>query len=399
LLRQEDPYLQGNRLAEYEKDRSIRPDETAWTRQEGTRFVYPPTLLLFIAPLALLPYKLARIIWYAGSTLLFIAASFLAWKAGSKINPTFGGVMAFLYLIGSSSMLCTANPAASALSLCIIGGYCIVRNEFAFLGTIALACSLAIKPHDSGIVWLYFLLAGGKYRLRSLHAFAIALLLGVISISWVAKSSPHWSGELKSDLRIETATGGTNDPGPTGPSSRIIGTIICLQRIFSLICNEPSFYNSCSYLIGGILLAIWAKSVLNSKPTVENAWVALSTGAFLTLLPIYHRLNDSKLALISIPACCMFWMSGDRSRKTAAWAILIACILTMDLSRFLILSFAMSSGQSSYAPALSKIEAVCASIMTPLALFLAAVITLKACVSVSRTSNEYAPDVPGTRDC
>ena len=33
-----------------------------------------------------------------------------------------------------------------------------------------LAISLMLKPHDAGLVWLYFLLAGGIYRKRALQA-------------------------------------------------------------------------------------------------------------------------------------------------------------------------------------------------------------------------------------
>jgi len=64
---------------------------------------------------------------------------------------------------------------------------------------------LGIKPHDAGLVWLYFLLAGGIYLKRALQTLLVTAVLGLVTIAWVTPIAPHWMQELHSNLLAVSA--------------------------------------------------------------------------------------------------------------------------------------------------------------------------------------------------
>jgi len=86
-------------------------------------------------------------------------------------------------------------------------------ERFALVGVLCLAASLAIKPHDVGLVWLYFLLAGGVYRKRALQSLLITAVLGLSAFLWVSHVAPHWIGDWNSNLIATSSYGGINGPG------------------------------------------------------------------------------------------------------------------------------------------------------------------------------------------
>ncbi len=111
-------------------------------------------------------------------------------------------------------------------------------------GVVLLALSLELKPHDTGLVWLYFLLAGGAYRKRALQTFALTVALALPPVLWVFHVSPHWTQELSANLSVTSVRGGINDPGPSSIDESGSGMIIDLQTVISVFRDTPRFYNS-----------------------------------------------------------------------------------------------------------------------------------------------------------
>ena len=68
-----------------------------------------------------------------------------------------------------------------------------------------LGLSLAIKPHDAGLVWLYFVLAGGAYRKRALESLAITAVIGLTAVVWVWHVAPHWMHDWSANLATISA--------------------------------------------------------------------------------------------------------------------------------------------------------------------------------------------------
>jgi hypothetical protein len=176
-----------------------------------------------------------------------------------------------------------------------------------------------LKPHDSGLIWLYFLLAGGVLRRRAWQVLVVVIILSIPAILWVSHVAPNWPHELQSILATYSSHGDVNDPGPSSMASHGIGMVISLQAVISVFRDDPRFYNPLTYFVCGALLLVWLVKVLRSPNTSNTAWFALAPIAALSVLPIYHRIYDARLLLITIPACAILWKEGG----AVAWFALI----------------------------------------------------------------------------
>jgi hypothetical protein len=198
-------------------------------------------------------------------------------------------------------------------------------------GILCLAISLAIKPHDAGLVWLYFLLAGGICRKRALQTLLVTAVLGLAAILWVTPIAPHWMQELHSNLQAFSAPGGVTNPGPTTLNGQGPGMIISLQSAVAVFRDDPRIYNSVSYLICGPLLLVWVVRTLRSRFTQERAWLALAAVVPLTMLVTYHRPYDARLLLLAVPACAMLWAGRGPIRWLALLVTSAGIAFTGDM--------------------------------------------------------------------
>ncbi len=287
----------------------------------------PTTLLLYI-PTALIPWDAVRWIWTAFSAGIFMLAACLVWKASVDTSPAISGLLTAGCIAGSELYLILGNPACIVISLCVIAAWCVVQRRFLLLGTVCLAVSLAIKPHDSGFVWLYLLLSGGVNRRIALRALALTLAIAIASVVWVSAVAPGWDHELIRNLAVISSHGGGNDPGPSSIGGHGIGMIISLQTIFSLIWDNSTFYNTATYIICGALLAVWAVKTMRTPVSPKMTWFALAPVSALSMLPVYHRIYDARLLLLAIPACVLLWREGGATAKAAFWLTAAAIFVT-----------------------------------------------------------------------
>jgi hypothetical protein len=254
------------------------------------------------------------------------------WKLGEKHSP---GVSLFLLcfvLANSVVIFKTGNPAGIAVGLCIIAVWCFLEERFVPAGIVCLAFSLAIKQHDAGLVWLFFLLAGGVFRKRALQTLALTVALSLPVVLWVTYVAPHWMQELHSNLQAAAAPGGLIDLDPASaisgfdPSKRID-----LQSAMSVFRNDPHFYITASYLACGALLLAWAIRTLGPRISQRRAWLALAAVAPLTILITYHRCYDAKLLMLTVPACAMLWAEGGPLRWIALLVNTTGIVFTSDV--------------------------------------------------------------------
>jgi hypothetical protein len=327
-----DPYQPDQLLAFYQSDAGSIPTDSSVVSQTYRKIVFIapnlPTTLFLIAPIAALPWKIAVGLWMALIAGGFILACFCVWSFGADSAPRIYGGLIFLILVNSGLLLSTGNTAGLVVSLTVIAACCFLQERFVVAGVVCLAVALAMKPHDAGPIWLYFLLAGGTQRRRALQAAVLTAVIIVPSILWVAHAAPHWSAELQSNLATGLSSGGLNNPGPTTQGGRGIGQIISLQAVLSLIRDDARFYNPVTYLICGVLLLLWCVKTVRVRFSQRSAWTALAAISALTMLPFYHRTYDARLLLLAIPACAMLWLEG---RRAGFWLTLAAIVLTGDV--------------------------------------------------------------------
>jgi hypothetical protein len=331
LLQHIDPYQYGVPARVYLAEQKDRPPLSDVLRQVLSLNIYLPTTSIIITPFAMLPWGLAHRLWMILSAGSLALAAFLMWNRGAQYAPVISGVLIGFILANCEAVLVTGNTAGIAVSLCVVAVWCFLQERFVWAGIVCLAVSLAIKPHDAGLIWLYFLLAGAPYRKRALQTLLVTVVLAVLAILWVTPIAPHWMQEWQTNLLADSLPGGPSDPGLTNADSRGPSTIIDLQSVISVFWNDSRFYNPASYLMCGILLLAGAIRTLRSRFSPAGAWLALAAVVPLTLLVTYHRPYDAKLLLLTVPACALLWAEGRPVRWVALVMSTAAIVSTADI--------------------------------------------------------------------
>lgn len=332
LLQGGDPYnaLEGTRLGEAE---GARGQEAQIALPNEFTYLYLPSALFISSPLALLSWHTAHVVWMLLNGGVLILAGFLMWELGADYAPLLTGILIGLFLANSESLLFQGNISGIVVGLCLIAAWCFLRNRFGLIGVLCLALSLAIKPHDSGFVWLFFLLNGGLYRKRALQSLLVATCIGLASLLWFGHVAPHWTQELKANIDATTARGAANDPGPTSATPAIVNSAINLQTIFAVFWNEPAFYNYASFLLSATLLLSWFLLARRSPVTLPRSLIALAFLSGLSMLPVYHRHHDGKLLMLAVPACAILYATRRTTGIAAIFFTTLALALNADIPR------------------------------------------------------------------
>ena len=335
-----DPY-NPNELFRYYEQEFGTPTALHFRSHTLTMYVNLPATILLTAPLAMLPFGISSLLWSIITAASFILASFLIWDLSSSYGPVLSAALIAISLASAAIVLGNGNPAGIVVASCLIAVWCFLKDRFALIGVLCLSVSLALKPHDAGLVWLYFFLAGGRLRKLALQTLAITALFSLAAVLWVSISAPDWLPELRSNMATMAAHGGNNDPGPTGPTSRerAIEMIVNLQSAVSLIQDNPRLYNTITLLVCGVLFLLWSIGVCLSPRTLTLTWLALATIAPLTMLAIYHRAYDARLLMLAIPACAMLVAEKGKTGKAAILITSLGLIFTGELPYALFRSF------------------------------------------------------------
>jgi Glycosyltransferase family 87 len=329
-----DPYVPAQVAAVYQADNGSLPADAGVSHTKRLIiFICSnlPTTLFLVAPLAALPWKLAAAIWMALIAAAFIVACFLVWQFGADEAPRIYGGLICLLLVNSGLFLCAGNTAGLAVSLSVIAVCCFLRDRFVSIGVVCLAIALAMKPHDAGAVWLYFLLAGGEHRRRAVQTLVLTAVIAGAAILWVSHAAPHWYQHLHANLQAAMLPGGRDNPGPTTQGGRGIGMIISLQAILSLIRDNAAFYNPIAYLLCAPLAVLWCVKALRSGFSMRLAWLGLAAISAIAMLPVYHRTYDARLLLLAVPACAILWCEQRAPGRWALPVTLAAMVLTGDI--------------------------------------------------------------------
>lgn len=330
LMRHGDPYqLDQLRRVYVEEERKLpgsieRPLAVTW-------YIYLPPAFLLIAPLAVLPWPIAFGLWMALLAGAMVLAGFLVMREALPNAPRLALCLVCLVLINCEVGFALGNSALLVVSFCTIAAWCLVQKQHVFVAVVLLATALAIKPHDAGLVWLYFLLSGGAHRKRALQSFAVTAALGLAAALWVVQVAPHWLAEWNANVSVLTARGGISDPGLSAEKEGGAGQVIDLQSALAVIKDDPSFYNPISNAVCGAMFLIWIVTTLRARDSANGVWYALASAVPLTLLATYHRPYDAKLLLLAIPACARLWSEGNPTGRMALALTTAAIAFTADV--------------------------------------------------------------------
>jgi len=331
LIQHGDPYMESEVLRVYRAEGGEHASDTAKMRLVATRFEYPPSVFTFTVPFAMLPWGPAHMVWTAITIGGLIFASFTVWKFGAANSPIVSGALVGFLLANSEVLIITGNAAGIVISLCVLSVCWFLGERFTLAGILCLAVGLAVKPQIAGPVWLYFLLAGGVHRKRALQALLATVALSLPAVLWVWHLAPHWMQEMHSNMLAFSARGGLSDPGPASSGAHGLAMVISLQAAVSFFCDDPRVYDTASYLICAPLALAWVFATLRSRFSPERAWLGMAAMSALTMLPVYHRQYDSKLLLLTIPACAMLWAEGGLTGWLALGVTTAGLVLNGDI--------------------------------------------------------------------
>lgn len=350
VLHHHDPYDPNAALQEFKSEGGVFPAKDPALEKiipiVITVGVNLPTALFLVAPLAMLSWAAAQALWILLTVALLLVAGYLMWSLSGRAAPVLSGVLISIMLLNCEQLLMVGNVAGIAVSLCVIAAWCFLRNRYVVAGIVLLALSLALKPHDSGFVWLYFLLAGGAMRKRALQVLAVAGIIGILAAIWIAPSSPHWIQELHANHVAVSRVGSTSDPAITGITSGKVGSILDLQAALSVWVKNPHTYNLISFLVVGVAIAVWLVPVLRRQRTQESHLLAIAAISVLTLLPVYHRPYDAKLLLLTVPACAMLWAQGGIRKWLALTFTLGGVLFTSEVPLAILILCCKGAGLS-----------------------------------------------------
>jgi hypothetical protein len=330
LLQHHNPYRVAEVEALYRSEGGEHQSDSIQRRQTVTLHVNLPATFLFIAPFTMLPLGAAQVLWSILIAASLLLAAFLIWKVASEDAPILSACLIGLLLANSELVFLTGNTVGIVVSLCVVAVWCFIEDRLVPAGILCMAVSLVIKPHDAGLVWLYFLLVGGVYRKRALQSLAVTAALALPAFLWVSLAVPHWIGDWRTNMAAISAPGGLNSPGPASMTINILGSVVSLQTVFAAFRDDPRFYNPLTYLVCGALLAAWSVRTLRSGFSRAGAWLALAAIAPITTIITYHRSYDAKLLLLTVPACALLWSRGGAIRWVALVINTAAFVLTAD---------------------------------------------------------------------
>ncbi len=340
LIHHHDPYSQGEVAREYLSEDGQRPQAPPQAPpgtsriqfQSQTLWVNLPSTFVVAAPFAALSWEPAHILWMLLTGFVFILAILLMWHVGAGYSPRVATFLACMVGVNCESIFGGANAAGIVVGFCVIAVWCFLRNRFVWVGVVCLGLSLAVKPHDSGFVWLYFLLAGGAFRKRAMQSVIITAAIGLASVLWVSHVAPNWLHEWNANLATISVHGGINEPGPSAATDGSVYSIVDLQGVISVFRDDPRIYNTVTYVLCGALLLVWAIRAMRTRFSIPQTWLALAAAVPLTLLINYHRLWDAELVILAIPACCLLCAKGGSIGRAAVLITSAAVLATGEIS-------------------------------------------------------------------
>ncbi len=309
LIEHKDPYNASDLVQVFQAESGLNASSRveAGRLQAETIYVNMPTSFAVVSPFALLNWRFAHILWMLFTGLALLISSFLIWRLSVDLSPILAGALLAIWLIDAIPVVLVGNAAGITIGLCIDATWYFTEKSYEIPGVLCLAVGLVLKPHDVWLVWLFYLFAGGIHRKRALQVLAVTTALSCASVVWVLQDSPHWFSELQRNLGLTGYPGSINDPSPVMMAIPTVGSMVHLQTVFAVFWSASSIYNLLTYIVCGALIAIWAVTSIRGRLNPQDQWLALAAGAFLSLLPVYHRTHDAKLILVAVPACAMLY--------------------------------------------------------------------------------------------
>ena len=291
-----DPYKIQQLSQEYAE--SGGTDETflggKWSDAEPP--VYPPSIFVALAPVGLLPWRTAEVLWFSLIAASVLTALGFVLAECPTSNRWLANAIGSLFLLNSVVLIRNGQPGGLAISLLSIGLVLLWRERHLAWAVCLIAISLAIKPQIGGLLVLYLLIRGARRR-PLIVAMAISVVMLVLG-GFILQShalSKHWVADLRESIAESVIPGHVNDPA--FPTAGQVNLEAGLAVLFGTA--NVSKLVTCIGLI--VLGAAWLAAWKREDPHQLPLGLLFSALAVFSLLPVYHRHYDTPLLILTIP--------------------------------------------------------------------------------------------------
>jgi hypothetical protein len=297
--------------------------EAGWEIEVGhdgfqSRTPYPLTTFVLLAPLALLPWSSARIVFMAFTAcVVVLAVAALTSLSGVRESRQRRDVLLALGLLLAPlhTGIGTGNPSALAVGFTVVGVWAGFGARQVVAGVL-LGLALCFKP-------LIPLFALGYYTLRGRWRIPVAATgtvgaIGVVGALRLQVAGVWWLPDYLYNNGILFA----NHGGAIIEGSDSQLQFINLQFLGVQLFGDTRMASLLALTIGGGLVLIWLVLLLRRRAR-RSELLALSALAVISLLPIYHRVYDAGLLLL--PLC---WALA-RPEGDVRWPRLLTLVLLM----------------------------------------------------------------------
>jgi hypothetical protein len=277
--------------------------------------------LVVLAPIAVFPFRVAKILWLIVLLISFAGSVWALLLAGGFRRDelrTLAFVGASLALAPFQTGIASGNTSIFVIGLCAVAILAAIRSRDVAAGVLfGLACSL--KPQIGAFLVLYYLVRRRWQLFGTAVGTTTGLTLGA-ALYLQLRGAP-WIYDYLHNAQGFVTANHLDDFSTVNPSRF---TLINLQVPFFSITGQSSSANLLAFAVTGFLLCIWLYWVVRS-PERELELLSLGAISVLALLPVYHRFYDA--ALVIVPLCWCMTMKGGRSSGRPKMIVQIVLLL------------------------------------------------------------------------
>lgn len=286
------------------------------TARRGIPSPYPLTTFPLLAPLALLRWPVALLLWTTLNTAAFLTIVICMIVFGRISARTTEGVLVII----SAFALAPFQTAIAASNIMLIvfalGMLAVVSLEGRrdICAGLLLAAAAALKP-TVALCFLIYSVAKGRWRAIATAVLAGAAVFLVADVRMLT-GEVHWTSSYLLNTQRMFASGAIDD---YTPANRTRFDLLNLQLVIFQLFGRKVIAEALSWLAVLGLLGWWTCSYRKQR-AANDCLFNLATLATLSLLPFYHRFTDGGLLF---PAVAWSISESNGSQRSLARTILI----------------------------------------------------------------------------
>jgi Glycosyltransferase family 87 len=291
--------------------------------------IYPPTTLLLIAPLAMMPWRAAVCVYLIGAVALLVAmvivmASNLPFRWSDPRKLYFVAFALALTPLHFGIVTVNLNTLGIAL-LCAGVGFMRPRP---YVSGAAIGIALCLKPQLALLLFLYLWLRK-KWRV-AFTALGFSVFISAISLLWLKFHNIEWFSAWRNEVHQCGIPPGGCAAFTTGLQSL---QFLNLQALIYQFTLNPALSTMLSLALFTVLAGI-SLYLIVTRISNKNESAGLAIISVLTLLPIYQNFYTGAILLF-----VLYWAVENWSDKRGKVAQLFMLPLLIPVFSTLVARF------------------------------------------------------------